>query len=476
MMTWPPSIGIASLLLAIQVCAAQERSADNSASPVAQTIAEAVPPETGPLRTRPDDDLETELLQDLLRFDSQRLRISGELREQYESWSGREFGLIPDADNDYLLQRLYLDFQLRHNEWLKTQLELGSSFQFGSPFEPSPIDEDPFYVQQWLADVTLLESDRSKSSVVMGRQTFSLGSGRLVATRNGPNVRRSFDAVRFIHDSPSWTTQVLFASDVNVGDRAFDNVPSDDRLLWGSYSTWKPGPDSMLPGKGGFDLYYLGYRNESARFDSVSGDERRHSLGLRLFGLFGSQNRWDYNIEPVLQFGKLEDQDIRAWTIASVLGYSFSELPFEPRAGIKFDVISGDQSANDQVLETFNALFPNNSYFSEAAIFAPANLYDLNLNLDAQLSERVKVVLLWDFLWRFSTQDAIYVPPGIPSIAGNASSERFIGDTISVALEWKPVPAIETTAAYVHFSPGDAVEEPGGRHSDFVLLWATMFF
>lgn len=217
-MTWPSVIGIVVLLFAIPVCAAQESSVDNSAFPVAQVIAEAAPPETGPLRTRPDEDLDTELLQDLLRFNSQRLRISGELCEQYESWSGREFGLIPDADNDYLLQRLYLDFQARHNDWLKTQLELGSSFQFGSPFEPSPIDEDPFYVQQWLADVKLLESHQSKSSLVLGRQTFSLGSGRLVAKRNGPNVRRSFDAIRFIHDSQSWTTQILFAiGDVGSG-------------------------------------------------------------------------------------------------------------------------------------------------------------------------------------------------------------------------------------------------------------------
>lgn len=433
-------------------------------------------PETGPLRTRVESESTRRFLEELLPFESSRVRISGEIREQYESWRGREFGLIPDSNNDYLLQRLYLSLETQPVDWLRTQVEIGSSFQFGSPFEPAPIDEDPLYFQQLLVDVSLIESDQGTLSAVAGRQTFSLGSGRLVATRNGPNVRRSFDAVRLVFDSDSWTSQLLYAANVNVGGSVFDNSPASDQLLWGTYATWKPGPSSVLPGRGGVDLYYLGYRNAAATFDSIAGEEHRHSFGTRLFGLFGHDNEWDYNIEPVIQFGTIQDQDILAWTVAAVLGRSFEDVPLSPRAGMKFDVISGDGSADDQRLGTFNALFPNNSYFSEAAIFAPANLYDFNLNLEAQFSEQVRLVLLWDFLWRFSTEDAIYVPPGVPSIPGGSSSNRYIGNTLSMAMEWKPTSDFGTTAAYVHFEPGDAVVNAGGQHSDFILLWATWFF
>ncbi|MEM8947378.1 MAG: alginate export family protein [Planctomycetota bacterium] len=433
-------------------------------------------PATGPIRERSDDEPDVGFLERSLPFDSDYLKISGEFREQFESWRNREFGFAEDADNDYLLQRLYLDFEIAPNDWLLFQVEFGSAFQFGSPFEPSPIDEDPAFFQQLLSGITLLEDDRGRLSATFGRQTFSLGSGRLVATRNGPNIRRSFDAARLIFENPSFSTQLVAGSDVEFGGDAFDNKPTTDKLLWGSYNTLKAGPDSLLPGHGGLDLFYLGYRNDSARFDSIEGDEHRHSFGFRAFGLFGENNGWDYNVEPVIQFGSIERQDIFAWSVANIIGYTFESVPMKPRLGVKFDAISGDDDPDDSRLGTFNALFPNNSYFSEAAIFAPANLYDLNLSLDAQLTDSLTAVVLYDFLWRYSTQDAIYVPPGVPGVDGDTSGERSIGNTISIALEWRPKSSFEATAAYVHLEPGDALTAVGGQEADFFLLWATNFF
>ena len=438
--------------------------------------------ETGPVRERADVDPDEALLERLLPLDPSVLKISGEFREQFESWRNREFGFAEDADDDYLLQRLYLDIDCRPTDWFRAFTEVGSSFKNGSPFQASPIDEDPFYFQQLLADVTLIEGDRGRLSAQVGRQTFSLGSGRLVATRNGPNIRRSFDAARLMFENDQFETQLIVGSDVNFGGDAFDNAPSTDRLLWGSYSTIRSGTlvsnvnDGNTLGTNvplSLDLYYLGYRNKDARFDSVAGDEHRHSFGMRFFGV---RNGWDYNIEPIIQFGSIADDDIFAWTIANVAGYTFSDVPLKPRLGMKFDVISGDRSPGNGRLGTFNALYPNNSYFSEAAAFSPANLYDLNLNLDVELTEKLTAVVLWDFLWRFSTEDAIYVPPGVPAIAGDATDARYIGDTISIALEWRPIQSIETTAAYVHLEPGDAITDAGGKQADFVLLWATWFF
>ncbi|MEM9366644.1 MAG: alginate export family protein [Planctomycetota bacterium] len=466
------SLSIFSLLFWTRVCPGQDVQGDLATG---QLEAFEIP-ETGPLRERPDDDPEIGFLERALPLDPDVLRISGEFREQFESWRNREFGFAEDADNDYLLQRLYVDFDIRPNDWLLTRVELGSAFQFGSPYEPAPIDEDPVFFQQLLSEVTLLEGKRGRLYTTMGRQTFALGSGRLVATRNGPNIRRSFDAVRLVLDNESLTTQLIAGSDVAFGGDAFDNEPSADRLLWGSYSTLKPGPDSLLPGKGGLDLYYLGYRNAHARFDSVAGDEHRHTFGLRAFGLFGPENAWDYNFEPMIQFGSIDDQEILAWTVASIIGYTFESAPLRPRLGLKLDAISGDQDPNDGRLGTFNALYPNNSYFSEAAAFAPANLYDLNLNADLELTTSMKLVVLWDFLWRQSTTDAIYVPPGIPGIEGDESDERYIGNTLSIALESQPIPSVEATAAYVHLEPGHAIFEAGGREADFVLVWATWFF
>lgn len=471
------AVGIALALVALLPSAAQDPIFSLGSAPAADNASSRFVPETGPLRERDDDEPEAGLLQRILSLDSERFRVSGEFREQYESWHGREFGSIPDADNDYLLQRLYLDLEYRPTDWLRTQVELGSSFQFGSPFEPAPIDEDPVFFQQLLADIKLLETARGELSTSIGRQTFSLGSGRLVAIRNGPNIRRSFDAARLRFVNESVDSQLLFGADVSFGGEAFDNEIRGDRLLWGHYHTLKAGPDSLLPQDGGLDLYYLGYRNADGQYDAVSGDERRHSFGMRAFGLFGSGNNWDYNVESILQVGSVAEQDIFAWTIATILGRSFPDTPLSPRVGIKLNVISGDKNPDDDRLQTFNAYFPNNSYFSEAAVFFPANLLDLNLNLDLQLTDRLSAVVLWDFLWRYSVADAIFVPPGVPAISGDRSDARYIGNTLSIAAEWKPISSIETAIAFVHLDAGPAVTQAGGRrNAEFVLLWATWFF
>lgn len=197
-------------------CAAQAQMAVDSGILSAGSSSEQFVPETVPLRTRVDSESTGGFFEELPPFESGRVRISGETREQYESWRGREFELIPDSKNDYLLQRLYLSLEGQPVDWLRTQVEIGSSFQFGSPFEPAPIDEDPLYFQQLLVDVSLIASDKGTLSAVAGRQTFSRGSGRLVAIRNGPNVRRSFDAVRLVFDSDSWPSRGAAGSLANT--------------------------------------------------------------------------------------------------------------------------------------------------------------------------------------------------------------------------------------------------------------------
>lgn len=457
---------VATLLIMLPMTHAMSRGQSTPIAPVA--FERIVVPESGPVRERADREPELGLLEQWLPRRSDQLRVRGEWREQYESWRNREFGLFPNADDDYLLQRIYLDLEYRPNDWLRTLVELGAAHQFGSAFEPAPIDEDPAFIQQSMIDVLWWETQDWAVSTRVGRETYGLGSGRLVAIRNGPNIRRSFDGVRLLSKTHDLDSQILFGSEVEFGGDVFDNSISDNRLLWGCYHTLH-----NLEILQGCDLYYLGYRNQRAIFEQAIGEELRHSIGMRIFG---REDDFDWNSELVAQLGEWNNRSIRAWTLANAFGYTLSSLKRSPRLGVKADIISGDDDPTDNDLGTFNAMFPNNSYFSEAAIFAPANLYDVNLNLDVDLVERLKLVVLWDFLWRYSKRDAVYIPPGIPVFSVVNSEERFIGNTFSSALEWRPSQSWEITASYVHFEPGQSVEDVGGREADFVLLWATLFF
>jgi hypothetical protein len=110
------------------------------------------------------------------------------------------------------------------------------------------------------------------------------------------------------------------------------------QLFWGVYGT----TPVLVPQLGlKTDLYYLGFKNDQAIFAAGVGDEERHTLGTRLFG---NASGFDYDIEPVIQFGHFGSQDLLAWTFASSIGYRFEDAPARPRLGVMFDVASGDRS------------------------------------------------------------------------------------------------------------------------------------
>ena len=114
----------------------------------------------------------------------------------------------------------------------------------------------------------------------------------------------------------------------------FDDHADPGQVFWGLYGVM---PVGAVPGLH-VDLYYLGLDRQNAIFDSGTANETRHSLGTRLWGQSGA---WDYDTEGVLQFGEFGSRDIRAWTLASNIGYTVKGLWGEPRLGLQVDAASG---------------------------------------------------------------------------------------------------------------------------------------
>ena len=108
-------------------------------------------------------------------------------------------------------------------------------------------------------------------------------------------------------------------------------------------------PVPLLP-EGHIDLYYLGLNREEARFDQGSAHEVRHTLGLRLWGRPGP---WDYNVEMVSQLGPFGAGQSQAWTVASDTGYTLRTVAWQPRLGLKADIISGDRNPQSSPPYTF---------------------------------------------------------------------------------------------------------------------------
>mgnify|MGYP000665070938 FL=1 len=396
------------------------------------------------------------------------LSVGGELRERFEYYSAPDFGLFGAKPNGYLLQRFLINSDLHVGDGFRAFVQLGSYFAFGKDFAAPPY-EDQLDVQQAFVDFRVPLAPEIGLAPILraGRQEMAFGSQRIVAIRDAPNVRRAFDGFRLHAEMGNFRIDALAVRPVLNRLGVFDDPSNTNQALWGLYAT-----AMFAPGRG-LDLYYLGYDNARSAFAGSAGQETRQSIGLRLFGVAGG---WDWDWEALWQFGSFANRQILAWTVSSNTGYTFRETPWSPRLGLKADIASGDSTPGGRTVGTFNALYPKLAYFNAAALVAPANVMDLQPSLAIRPFRNVAVTLGWDFLWRQTTQDAIYVEPfvAVPGTAGQGSS--YIGNQIALDIAWQIDRHILLEASYVHFTAGDTLRSAGGRDVDFVAVAATYRF
>lgn len=396
------------------------------------------------------------------------LSVGGELRERMEYYSPFNFGFGGSPPDAYVLHRALLQADLHATEYFRAFLQIGSYFAI-SKNNPAPPYEDRIDLQQAFVDFRLpiVPADDPMPTIRFGRQEIGLGSQRIVAIRDAPNVRFNFDGFRLIASFGNVSIDGLAMHPVRQNVGAFDNPSNWDQSLWGLYSTvlFKPGL--------GLDLYYLGFENGRAAFAGSTGNETRQSIGARFFGAARS---FDWDWEALWQFGSFAGRQIRAWTVSSNSGYTFTGISWTPRIGLKADIASGDETPGGSTVGTFNALFPKLAYFNQAALLAPANIIDVQPSLTLRPGRDLTMTVGWDFLWRQTTQDAVYVAPftAVPGTAGRGSA--FIGHQVAIDFAWQLERHVLLEASYVHFTAGDTLRSAGANNVDFLMFAATYKF
>jgi hypothetical protein len=388
------------------------------------------------------------------------LSFGGELRERFEQYWAPDFGLGGARPDGYLLHRLLVSGDFHFGENFRAFVQLGSEFAPGKDEPLSPTDEDRLDLQQGFVDVRVPISDDVDPTIRIGRQEMAFGSQRLVSVREPPNVRRSFDGFSLFDTIGNVKFDAFLTRSVQLQEGVFDDKPNNSQAFWGLYTTVRVTPYL------GVDLYYLGLDNEQAQFGAVLGGEHRHTIGTRIFG---AADGWDWNFEIAGQFGSFAGGDIGAWTVASDTGYTFSDIPWAPRLGLKANIASGDHNPNKRSLGTFNPLFPKLGYFSEASLVAPSNFFDFQPSITVTPTDDFSVSASWDFLWRETTDDAVYIEPFTPVADTAGRGGRHIGSQVALDLDWRIDRHIEASASYVHFFVGDALRQAGADDVDFVM-------
>lgn len=398
------------------------------------------------------------------------LSLGGEIRERVEYYSAANFGVPGPQADGYLLHRILLHANLHAGDYLRGFVQLGNHLAPGKEIATPPY-EDRIDLQQAFVDVRVpLNGSQDGAALLrVGRQEMAFGSQRLVSVRDAPNVRRAFDGARI--GGPAGTVKIdaFVTRPVLLNEGDFDDQPNHTQAFWGIYSTFEK---TVVPSSG-IDLYYLGFENNRARYNIGTGVERRHSVGTRVFG---SRGRWDWDWEALAQFGSFGAQDLLAWGFSTDTGYGFALADWKASAGIKATIGSGDRNPRDGKLGTYGGLFPKLAYFNQAGLLGASNVMDLQPSLTLNPLPPLRLTLSWDFIWRQTTNDAIYTSAAIP-IAGTAGrAGRYTGSQLAFDVYWQVGRHVTINGGLVHVDVAKVLSAVGGHNTNFIYLSAAYTF
>ena len=377
------------------------------------------------------------------------------------NWSDRPSG------NVYLMQRYLAHMDLHLGERFRFFGELASSVENGRNGGPRPgLDDEKLYVHEGFFDIGLLRSGSGNLTLRAGRQEIALGSENLVSTRDGRNIRNSFDGVRVTWVKRDWTVDAFALKPVLNNSGYFDDPPSHSNSFWGLYAVH---PLRLLP-HGNIDLYYMGLENQSVPFEGKgTGREQRETVGTRLWG---STQHWEYNDEFAFQFGSFRSDYIRAWAVSTEHGYRVESKPLQPRFGLRALALSGDRNPSSHTVGTFNSMFEQGPYFSYAELFARRNLIALQPSAELNLTKSVSMKFNPAFFWRESTNDGLYSIGNSVIVSGLKSDARYIATQVSTQLRWRMNRNLTWFTEFGHFSPGEFLKQATpGRNLNYWTAW-----
>ncbi|TQM08560.1 MULTISPECIES: alginate export family protein [Stenotrophomonas] len=389
-----------------------------------------------------------------------QLQWDASLRFRGMYYDPARFG-IGGSEDGYGLLRALASATYVEDNW-QARVQLGVHAENGKAGGPGRTDRSALDVQQ-----AYWRWQRGGFHLQLGRQEAGYGSSRLLSVRDGPNIRLAFDGARVGWKGRSGTLELMALRPLENRPGALDDRREHGAHLWGAYATTARGR-----GAGQWDLYLLDYRRDGARFAAGSGTERRQTLGARWFGQAGAL---DWNSELVAQGGELRTTAgtlaIHAWTLATDTGWRWTDLPLQPRLGLKADIASGDGNLHDGRLGTFNALFPKSAYFSEASLLAPANLMDVQPTLTLRLHDALTTELGVQMAWKHRRADAVYTTPApLVALPGSAGGARRIGTQYKSETRWQASEHWQWQLQLAWVDAGPALKQAGGRDTLFASI------
>ncbi|TDV33782.1 alginate export protein [Paraburkholderia caballeronis] len=386
------------------------------------------------------------------------LSLGATLRERFESSDASGFGVGGVAGDSYLLQRFqfHVDVHVDRNWELFTQFEDVRAF---GKNVVTPVDKNPLDLRlAFLSYVKPLDAGTFKARI--GRQDFLFDLQRFVSSRDGPNVRQSFDAIWADWEAGPWRFIGFVSQPVEYRDvTAFDDT-SSGRMRFHTLRV-----ERHVFGSNEWSAYYSLYERGNARYPDASGSERRNVYDMRFAG---AAHGVDWDLEAMGQTGAVGGKDVRAWAGGSRVGYTFGTAAWKPRIGVQFDAASGDRHAGDGTLGTFNPLFPNGYYFTLGGFTGYANLIHLKPSITVKPAPKLSLMAAVGFQWRETTGDAVYTQPAVAVNGTAGRGSLWTGAYGQLRADYAFNANLAGAVEAVYYQVGSTIRDAGGHNSEYL--------
>jgi hypothetical protein len=390
------------------------------------------------------------------------LSQGGEIRYLVQHYTNEDWGDIPVKSYNSFYTRFLYHTDFHFSKYFRFFNQFNSTFAVGRVTPNRSVDENVLAIQQIFFDVKPMDGLTFR----LGRQELLYGVQRLIAVREGPNNRQSYDAAKVIWKKKNLQIDAYYSHPARVQQGMFDDRFYNREKLWSAYAVLNAVPQIY-----NIDLYYIGYYNQSKRYNAGIGEELRHSIGTRIWR---KSKTWNYDFEALYQFGAWDNQSINAYTASIDLNYTFDKAQTGPTIGVKTEIISGEKSKDDHPLNTFNPLFPRGAYFGLAALIGPVNLIDVHPSFSFKPFRNIEVSTDYDAFWRYSVHDGIY-GPNVVLIFDDQSESRFIGHQLGLSIEYQPNAFLKLTPEVLWFLPGPYLNDVSPGQQVFFAAFTTQF-
>lgn len=355
-------------------------------------------------------------------------------------------GFVEGANDDFFLHRYRFSVGLRPLKWLQVFGEAQDARAAFLPNANGSVKDRLDLRQAWVG----VGDEGGLWDLKVGRQRLSFGSERVIGAAEWGNTARVFDAVRLgLHRGKDRLD--LFASSLVNNDADQQNHHQQGNNLHGAYASL----GSLLPGSK-VEPFVLLRTSPLVRSEAgVAGKYLSWTWGLRSAGAV--RKSWSYEGEILLQRGNVSSSRLSAWAATIQVQRLFTRLRWQPSLLAEYNYASGDNGRGDNVVNTFDQLYPTNHYFYGIADqVARRNMKNVRGGVWVHPRKWLTLKAEGHSFWLANRNDAFYLFNGnvsVPAVAGGARVTHA-GQELDVIGEVKLSNFYDIGAQCGHLFPG----------------------